>query len=287
MKKKGKKPRKGAEKEGEGERGKEREKKARKQLALPLLVVGGGSPRKTLRGSSFGEPELDALMRKTMNLGAGSSGTSNSNSGEQVLSPPVLGPGVAVAAAAAAAEAEQKLWREPRRWSVEEAAEMMGVTVKDVARAFGLNFDLQRVMTRGHTIFGFFDDEAIPSPAAGSSLERMGEGGRDSPLVGAGGKEEGGRERGALSEDMARLNRSLMEAFSTEKPSKELLQEVEGGFRIKEVRLRFLAILSQPRSKRMMERHLRFGGGGGGRGGRGHLRVHLSGFEALMQLASG
>lgn len=39
-------------------------------------------------------------------------------------------------------EAEEEVeWREARRWSVEEAAEMMGVTVRDVARALGLNFE--------------------------------------------------------------------------------------------------------------------------------------------------
>lgn len=264
----------------------------KKPLALSVLVA---SPTKAARSGSFGlgngaeefEEELDALMRKTMNLNSVGSGGSTSTPREGAGGPEgeEHGPDGAVAAAAASPDgegAECEGWREARRWTVEEAAGMMGVTVRDVARALGLNFDLQRVMTRGHTLFGFTGGEP---GATGTGLDgSAGTLGSPHGLLEGGG---GGKD-GALSEEAARLHRCLMEAFSTERPSKELLQEVEGAFRLKAVRARFLAILSQPRGggRRRMQRHHHHVHGGPGAGGAGQFRVHSTGFEALMQLAS-
>jgi hypothetical protein len=269
------------------------QRRGKKSLALSVLVA---SPTKAVRSGSLGlgngaeefEEELDALMRKTMNLnsvGSGGSASTPREGGGGGLEgePGPEGAGGAVDASSSwSPQAAECVWREPRRWTVEEAAGMMGVTVRDVARSLGLNFDLQRVMTRGHTLFGFTGGDP---GATGTGLDGSA-GALGSPhgfLDGGGGGKDG-----ALSEEAARLHRCLMEAFSTERPSKELLQEVEGAFRLKAVRARFLTILSQPRGggrRRMQRQHHHVHAGPGG-GGAGQFRVHSTGFEALMQLAS-
>jgi len=283
-------------------------KKARRPLNLPGLAVGSPPTRSSLEGT-FGEADLDALMRKTMNLtgatygrnvpaASHTGGYTCGDEGDSMDSSVVPARTVDLDSGYQGGAAEAKgptnaatgvAWRKARRWSVEAAAGMMDVTVRDVARAFGLNFDLQRVMTRGHTIFGFFDD--VPPSWGREQGSKGGEGCREGRATEGSwlGKEDDGLEKdgagaqtGVLSGDMAKLNRCLAEAFSTEKPSKELFREVEIAFRARGVRTRFLAILSQPRSKRMIQRHQFLIGGGTS----GHFRVHSTGFEALMQLAS-
>jgi len=65
---------------------------------------------------------------------------------------------------------------------------MMNVSVRKMAGALGLDFGLQRVMTRAHTIFGFADSNLASFSSAGSPQANE-----------------------ALSGDHARLNRCLME----------------------------------------------------------------------------
>jgi hypothetical protein len=128
--------------------------------------------------------------------------------------------------------------------------------VREFARALGLNFDLQRVITRGHTIFGFHEQGSM--------------------LVGAG-SPHGSSSDDAKSAEVFNLNQAVQEAFKSDTPNKELLHRVEQTFHLRDVRTKFLSLLNQPRSKRMQYQ----------RGGpTGQFRVHSSGFEALMQLAS-
>jgi WD40 repeat protein len=204
-------------------------------LVLPSLIPSPGKGDR--RSNSLGAFELDVILHSTVSPARFGDKT-------QVVPPTIR----------SAAD-----WREPRQWTIGELAEIMGITVKELADAMGLNFDLQRVMTRGHTMFAFAEASSMgmePMSASASSASDN------------------------LSEDYQDLMLLLRQAFSGSRQDRNESRSprhMEMVFRKGEIRARFLSVLAQARSKR----------GPYQQGGpAGTFRVMGSAFEALMQLAS-
>lgn len=168
------------------------------QAPQPLGVSLLPSPSKLeRRSSSLGEFELESMMQR---LRPGSPKTGH----EAPLSTRN-----ALRTTTTLAASEEVEWREARRWTVDEAAEMMGVSVKDVARALGLHVDLQRAMTRGHTVLGFME-----APSTLDLLQGM--------------DMQGGAATG-MSHEATHINNCLRYAFSSDVLPQRDLDQVRGA----------------------------------------------------------